>query len=128
MKEITIIIFIILIIFFGEIYIYKFLDTTTNSILGDLNNLKNDIQKENAEKKELQNKAERIYSKWNIINEKWSNVILHEEIDSIETSLIRAKAKIENDYLKESIEDIETAIFLVNHIREKEKTTLKNIF
>ena len=63
-----------------------------------------------------------------MINKKWSNLVLHQEIDTIETSLIKARAKIKEDHLDESIEDIDTLIFLLDHIKEKEKTSLKNIF
>ena len=127
MREIIIIISIIIIVIVGTLFIHNYLEKTTNTLVGKLENLKEDIE-EGIDTQELEQKSEEVYSKWDEINERWSNIILHEEIDSIETALIRAKSKIKIKKQDESIEDIETAIFLVNHIKEKEKTSLKNIF
>ena len=38
------------------------------------------------------------------------------------------KAKIEIEKEKEGLEELETAIFLLEHIKENEKVSLKNIF
>ena len=72
--------------------------------------------------------SDEIYGEWEDINEKWSVIVLHDEIDLIETSLIRMKSKIKTENFEESMEDLDTSIFLVKHIKEKEKTSLKNIF
>ena len=128
MKEILIIFFIIAIVIIGTVYIDKYLNNTTYELVSNLEDLRYKIERGDATKDELQKKSEDIKSKWNEINKKWSNIILHEEIDLIETALIRTKSKIEIGLANESIEDIETAIFLINHIKEKEKTSLKNIF
>ena len=73
-------------------------------------------------------KTDEIYSEWEEINERWSVIVLHDEIDLIETSLIRMKSKIKTGEIQESMEDLDTSIFLIKHIKEKEKTNLKNIF
>lgn len=128
MREITIIFIIIVIIIFGSICIGKYLDKTTNEIARRLEELKDNIKYANTSQEELNKKAKEIYQIWGKITNNWSNIILHEEIDAIEISLIRLKAKIETGKIEESMEDIETSIFLVNHIKEKEKISLKNIF
>ena len=69
-----------------------------------------------------------MYSEWEKINEKWSVIILHDEIDLIETALIKMKAEIKSGEIEDSMAEIDTSIFLLNHIKEKEKTSLKNIF
>ena len=128
MKEIIIIISIVSIVILGTILVDNYLNSTTNELVSNLEDLRDSIERDNATKEELQKKSEEIKLKWDEINKKWSNIILHEEIDLIETALIRTKSKIEIGLANESIEDIETAIFLINHIKEKEKTSLKNIF
>ena len=55
-------------------------------------------------------------------------MVLHSELDLIETSFVKMKAQIEEGELNKSMEEIETGIFLVDHINEKEKLCLKNIF
>ncbi len=128
MKQIIIMIIILIIIFGGAWYSQKFLDDTTNKIVSKLENLKTDVEdtKENNEK--LKQKTDEIYGEWKDISEKWSVIVLHDELDLIETSLIKVKSKIKIGNLDESMEDIDTSIFLLKHIKEKEKTSLKNIF
>ena len=53
-------------------------------------------------------------------------LVLHSELDSIETSLIKMKVDIEEDK-NMFLEELKTSIFLINHIYEKEKFCLKNI-
>ena len=127
MKEIIIIISIILTILTGTIWINHYLNKTTNNLVDSLEDLKNSLKNE-MENKILITKSEKIYEDWKIINKNWSNIILHSEIDAIETSLIKIKSKVEEGRLDEVLEEINTAIFLINHIKEKEKTSLKNIF
>ena len=128
MKEITIIILILIIIFGGAFYTQKFLDNTADMLVSKLENLKTDLEDESEKQQRLEEQTDEIYGDWEDINEKWSVVVLHDEIDLIETSLIRMKSKIKTGSLDESMEDLDTSIFLLKHIKEKEKTSLKNIF
>ncbi len=128
MRDIIIIISILTIILIGTFVTNNYLDKTAKELIKELETLKNSIKENNSIKQELIQSIEEIYNKWRRINKKWSNIVLHEEIDSIEISIIKIKSKIKMGNLEESIEDIETSIFLLNHIREKEKISLKNIF
>ena len=128
MKEIIIIILILILIFGGAFYTQRFLDNTADKLVSKLENLKIELENQNGEQQNLEKQTDQIYGEWEDINEKWSVVVLHDEIDLIETSLIRMKSKIKTGSLDESMEDLDTSIFLLKHIKEKEKTSLKNIF
>jgi len=127
MKEITIILSILIIIFGGALYTQKFLDNTADNLVSKLENLKIDLQNNNDNQQKLEEQTDEIYGEWEDVNEKWSVVVLHDEIDLIETSLIRMKSKIKTGSLDESMEDLDTSVFLLKHIKEKERTSLKNI-
>ena len=111
----------------GTIVIKNYLNRTANNLITDLEDLKIKIGNKDNQESLIKN-TDKIYKKWNNINNNWSNLVLHEEIDAIETSFIKLKAKIKVANLEESIENIDTLIFLINHIKEKEETSLKNIF
>lgn len=128
MKETIIIIIILIIIFGGAFYIQNFLNNTSDTLVSKLEDLKTNMEKGKITEEEMKNKSDEIYGEWEDINEKWSVIVLHDEIDLIETSLIRMKSKIKTGYINESMEDLDTSIFLLKHIKEKEKTSLKNIF
>lgn len=128
MKDSIIIIIILIIIFGGAIYTQRFLDNTSDLLVSKLENLKHGIEDNNINEEEMSQKTDEIYGEWENINEKWSVIVLHDEIDLIETSLIRMKSKIQINKIEDSMEDLDTSIFLLKHIKEKEKTNLKNIF
>lgn len=127
MKEITIVLFILIIIIGGALYVDKYLENTSNEIADMLKNLRSDI---NSDKniEDIKKESQRIYNKWKEVEEGWALTVVHEELDLIETSLIKMKAQIEEESLSKSIEEIDISIFLVKHISEKEKFCLKNIF
>ena len=128
MREAIIIILILLIIFGGAYYIQKFLNNSSDNLVSKLESLKTGIEDGNLTEEDMENKSDEIYGEWEDINKKWSIIVLHDEIDLIETSLIRMKSKIKTGNIDESMEDLDTSIFLLKHIKEKEKTSLKNIF
>lgn len=128
MKQVIIIIIILIIIFGGAWYTQNFLNETSDTLVSRLENLKIDLETESVDENRLKEETDEIYGEWEDINEKWSVIVLHDEIDLIETSLIRMKSKIKIGEIDESMEDIDTSIFLLKHIKEKEKTSLKNIF
>lgn len=128
MKQVIIIIIVLIIIFGGAWYTQNFLNETSDTLVSRLEKLKTDLETESVDENRLKEETDEIYGEWEDINEKWSVIVLHDEIDLIETSLIRMKSKIKIGEIDESMEDIDTSIFLLKHIKEKEKTSLKNIF
>lgn len=127
MKEITIVLFILIIIIGGALYVDKYLENTSNELAGMLKNLKSDIKSDKSIE-DIKKESKEIYNKWKEVEEGWALTVVHEELDLIETSLIKMKAQIEEESLSKSIEEIDISIFLVKHISEKEKFCLKNIF
>ena len=127
MKELTIIFIILVIIIGGAVYIDKYLENTSQELLGMLEDLKEKV-KSDSNLEEIKSDANSIYDKWKETEAKWAFTVLHSELDSIETSLTRMKTQIEEGEFNKSIEEINTSIFLVGHISEKEKFCLKNIF
>lgn len=130
MKELLIIFIILIIIIGGAIYIDKYLKNTSQEIVGMLESLKEKINSitNNNSIEHIKEDGKHVYNKWEEIEEEWAFVVLHSELDLIETSFVRMKAQIEEGELERSIEEIDACIFLVNHISEKEKFCLKNIF
>lgn len=130
MRE-TIIIIIVLILILSSSYgIQKYLNRTADELLEMLKNLKEEAikTKENDNRKELIKQSQKIADKWDKTENIWAIIILHDELDLIETSLTKMNSSIKHGEIVESLEELENAIFLINHIKQKEKFSLKNIF
>ena len=127
MKETIIIIVIIIIIVGGDILMNKYLENSSQDLVHDLKELENKINN-NEDVETIKEQAKHIYKKWEKTEEGWAMLVLHSELDSIETSLIKMKVDIEENDMSLCLEELKTSIFLINHISEKEKFCLKNIF
>lgn len=127
MKELIIIFIILIIIIGGALYTNNYIDESSEQLVSKLKNLKKNVQ-QNEEINNLKKKVEKIYNEWESTEEKWALIVSHFELDMIETGFVRLKAQIEEEELERSVEEIDATIFLVNHISEKEKFCLKNIF
>ncbi len=128
MKEFTIIFIILIIIVGGAIYTNNYLNDSSQKMVSMLEDLKQKVGHKENNMEELKTEVEKVYDEWENTEKKWAFIVLHSELDLIETSFVKMKAQIEEGELKKSMEEIETSIFLVNHISEKEKFCLKNIF
>lgn len=130
MRDVIIIISIILIIIFADLYMQNYLTKTTEELSAELINLREKAinTKENNKRDEIIVLANKVEQKWQEISNGWSIIIVHQEIDNLEQAFTRAKSSIENGDLDEAIPEIEEAIFFTNHVRDREKLSIKNIF
>lgn len=129
MKEIVIITVCIIMVIIGANISMGYLSKTGNDLIANLDELKVEIEKaQNGQENKSQELANNIYNKWQDLEDKWSIIVVHNELDLIELSLISMKTCIdENEYLK-SIEELEKSSFLLEHIQSKEKLDIKNVF
>lgn len=130
MKEISIIIIILILIFGGSFYTMHYLNKTADELLKLLKELKADVvvMAEEDNRENIIKKSKEIDDKWDETEKSWAIITLHDELDLIETSLTKMSSSIEHGELVESLEELDNVIFLVDHIKQKEKFSLKNIF
>lgn len=130
MKEFVIIILIIVIIFTGDFVVQSHLETTSSNMVAKLENLKEKVMetKETDNKKQTEELLKEVEDEWNKTNKTWSVIVVHEELDSIEEALVKAKSSLTEGEIEDGLEEIETALFFIEHVREREKVLIKNIF
>lgn len=129
MKEIIIIIVCIVTVIIGANISVSYLSKTGNDLISNLDELKVEIEKaQKGEENKSQELANDIYTKWQRLESKWSIIIAHNELDLIQLSLIGMKTYIDENKYSESMEELEKSSFLLEHIEDKEKLALKNVF
>ncbi len=128
MKEIIIIVVSLLIVIIGSNISQAYLNTAGNELIEKLEELKVEIEKaQNSEENNSKDLANTIYEKWEKVEEKWSIIITHNELDLIQVALIGMKTYIEEDKYEDAMEELEKSSFLLEHIQQKEKLALKNV-
>ena len=65
---------------------------------------------------------------WREKYEKLAFFIEHDELEKVETELTELTAYIKIEEYEEAINPLETSIFILNHIKEKFRLNMKNIF
>lgn len=130
MRDTIIIIFIIIAIFGGGTYTEKYLDETADEMTEKLEDLKTQTitAKETQNREQIKKEIKEIEEKWDETRDAWSVIVVHQEIDNIENALTKSKSNIENGELEDALQEIETAKFFINHVKEREKVSMKNIF
>ena len=130
MKDVAIIISILVLIVMGNYLIDRYLKETTDELVQSLTKLKEEVinTSKTGDRKSIKNHMQGIEENWNKINEVWAIFVMHQEVDNIEQALIKAKSMINEGNIEDAIPEIETAIFFVEHVEQREKLMLKNIF
>ena len=60
--------------------------------------------------------------------EKLAYYIEHNELEKVKTKMINAKSNIETEDKEQKVQSIDEAIYLLEHIRDKDTLNLKDIF
>lgn len=130
MRDWLIITAIIIIILGGDIMMQTHLNKTADELINNLQDLKQKtiLAKETENRENIKKQINEIDEKWEEINKTWAKIVVHQELDNIQQSLTKAKSNIEEGGLEDALQEIETALFFVEHVKQREKISLKNIF
>lgn len=129
-KELIICIIIIVLIIIGNIITQNYTKECVAQMNQELYILKEaslnaEIQEENAD---VSGKVNEIENRWNEYQEKLAYYIEHDELEKVETQIFTMKGFSEIKKYDEIIPELEKCIFILEHIQEKTKLNVKNIF
>lgn len=127
-KEWIICSIVILLVILTNIITQNYTNKSVEIIVAKLETLKEALEKDEVEKERVEQNMEEIMSKWKEKYEKLAFFIEHDELEKVETELTSLKANIEVEQYEECIPDLEKSIFILNHIKEKFRLNVKNIF
>ena len=130
LKELIGIVTIIVVVSIASLILQTYLEKTSDEMVGKLEELKKEIREavKNQNNEKAVSISNDILQKWEEVNEIWSMVIIHEELDTIKLSMLEVNAAVEAGSFDDGLEEIDKTIFLVEHVKEKEALMLKNIF
>ena len=129
MKEVSIIIISLVVVITGAKISENYLDETKHELLAKNEGLRSEIEKaKNDEENESSDLVNDIYNRWKEIEEKWSLIISHEELDLIELSIIGVKTSVLEEAYEDALVELEKSNYLIEHIKEREELLVKNIF
>lgn len=125
-KEIIIIIVVVALVVGLDIISNNYLKEAVTELSNELNELKVQILEENQ--KEAQKKMQTVKEKWKQRYKVLAYYIEHDELEKVETELVRLASDIDMEDYKHCINELNTAIFILEHIGQKEELDIISIF
>lgn len=125
-KELIICLIIIVLVVVLSIITEKNTQTTIYEMDEKLSKLEEKML--NKESENCSKLMEEVLNTWNTKKQILEYYIEHDELEKVETELYELKAKIQTEDYEEGLTDTEKAIFILNHIKEKYKLRIQNIF
>ena len=126
-KEIFICILILSMIFVGNYITQSYTLKSVNEISSNLVEIKDEMQKENIESKKVNDKIGEMSNNLERRHDKLSYYIEHNEIEKLETELTSLKSYVEVEQYDEAINEIDRALILLNHIKDKYEFNMKTV-
>lgn len=125
-KETVICVIIVILIFGLDVYTQNFTEKTVSEITEIFSSLKEAILDEDKEK--INDKIESLTSNWQSKHDKFAYYIEHDELEKVDTAIVKMKSYIETDNFAEAITELEEGKFVIEHIQDKNAFNLQNIF
>ncbi|CEO88049.1 DUF4363 family protein [Syntrophaceticus schinkii] len=122
----VIIFIVVAIIGFGGVYSHRYLDRSASKMVVELEEVKKAVEQEKW--KESRDAYAKFNENWDDAHKKWAMFTDHFELDNIEMRLIRGQSFIDAEDAINAVAEINEAIMLLEHIPERERLTLYNIF
>ncbi len=123
-------IIIIIVVIFGVSFLNIITDKITaesvNSVISDLQELKENLELENNE--EIKIKMKNVEDNWLRKKNKLEYFIEHDELEKVSSEIYIIKGNIEQEKYEDDISEIENAKFILKHLEDKYKFIFKNLF
>lgn len=124
-KELFLCLIIVFMIVISDTVLQRYTNSTMNSLNDDLNELKQELKEEETFNKL---KLKKIKEAWNKNFKVYTCFLEHDELEKINTQLVAIESGIEIEDKEYVYEEIDEAIFIIDHIESKQMLKLDNIF
>lgn len=125
-KEFIIIMLIITLVLGLDAITNQYTSNSVKKLCDELFFLKGEILNENQGKSQKQMQS--IEENWGNIYKVMAYYIEHDELEKVATELTKLAAHIDTEDYQECVSQIDTTVFILEHIQEKEKFDGRSIF
>lgn len=127
-KELIICIFIIALIIIGNVITQNYTNECVSQINKKLDTLKEISLAKDTDSENINKEIKEIEDDWNCFQETLSYYIEHDELEKVETQIFNIKGFYEIKKYDEIVPELEKCVYILEHIKDKTKLNVKNIF
>ncbi len=128
LKEVLALSFIVIFLFVSDILIFRFTNKSIEKMDEKIGEIIEIVYNETYEKEILLQKIESFENDWKNIEEKLSYFSEHEELEKVSVTTTLMKANVQMDAKEDAYEKMEEIKFRIEHIKNKQRFKLNNIF
>lgn len=125
-KELIICTVIIIIIVTLDIFLQNYTKNSTTEIEEILSEIKESV--ENKDTAKQNDKLNLLDQTWEDKHNKLAYYIEHDELEKVDSSIVKVRYFLENGDIPSAIAELETGKFVLKHIEDKYKFNFQNIF
>ncbi len=124
-KEIIISAVLLVFIFTANYFTRNYTQKSIEEVTQKLESLKTEMLEKGEQTGEKYDELEKIWlEKYEVL----AYYIEHDELEKVSSELFQLKGSIQTDQVDEGIPTIENCKFILDHIKDKDKFEIKNIF
>lgn len=127
-KEMAVCIVILISIFTLDFKTQNYTEKIVQQTTSKLQNLREEILKGDKQDEEILNNMEEIYDQWMEFHNKLAFYIEHDELEKVETDMVSLRGNIEVKEYDMAISELDKSVFVLQHIEDKYKFNLENVF
>lgn len=127
-KELIISIIIVIAIFGLNYISQKNTDNTVTKMKEYLDNTRNELVNKEPNYEEALKKANETYDKWEELDDIMALYIEHDELEKTKTAIVSMQSFVQMKDESQAIDAIDRCKYILDHIDEKEKFSIDNIF
>ena len=124
-KEIILSAILLIFIFTANYFTRNYTQKSIEEVTQKLESLKTEMLEKREQTGEKYDELEKIWlEKYEVL----AYYIEHDELEKVSSELFQLKGSIQTDQVDEGIPTIENCKFILDHIKDKDKFEIKNIF
>lgn len=126
-KEMVIVILIVILIIVGNVLTQNYTKESVKIMQESLGEIREDLENNN-ESGIIEEKVSELNKKWENRSNNLTYYLEHDELEKIESELTALNSNILTRNYEQGRENLDRCYFLLEHVKDKEKVTLSNIF
>ena len=127
-KEIVVCFLVVIFIISIDLISNNYTKKTFSNINENLNNLRNEMIKENKDENKIADNLKKVEQEWNKNLNLLSCYIEHNELEKVIRQLTLIKGNIDVEEYSQAVPQLDECVFLINHIKDKESLLIRNLF